>query len=111
MDINCHVSGKFGDLLPSEDDNRRWKYARFYGTAIAAVDYNRYRILFDNNYVKECYSNNLGVEAATTSLPPDLPPLHQIGDQPEEEPDPDQLEGSDDKMEHFPHKNKKKRKR
>jgi hypothetical protein len=49
LDINCHVSGKFGDLLPSEDDNRRWKYARFYGTAIVAVDYNSYRILFDNN--------------------------------------------------------------
>jgi hypothetical protein len=69
---------------------------------IAAVDYNHYHVLFCNNEVKECYSNSLRVEAATALLPLDSPPLHQIGDQPEEAPDPDQPEGSDEEnMEHL----------
>jgi hypothetical protein len=102
LDVNCHVSGKFGELLPAEDDNRRQKRAHLFGTVIAAIDYNHYCVLFDNNEAKECYSNSLRVEAATASLPPDLPPLPQIGANPEEEPDPDHPEGSDENLEHLP---------
>jgi hypothetical protein len=96
LNVNCHVSGKFSELLPAEDGNRRWKRARLFCTVIAAIDYNRYHVLFDNNEVKECYLNSLRFEAATASLPPDLPPLSQIGANPEEEPDPDHPEGSED---------------
>ena len=104
MDINSRVSGKFGDFIPAKDGSRRCKRARLFGTIIAAVDYNRYRVLFDNNEVKECYSNSLRVEAATASLPPDLPPLPQIGTHHEdEEPDPDQPEdGEEENLEHLP---------
>ncbi len=73
LDVNCHVSVKFGELLPAEDGNR------LFGTVIAAIGYNHSHALFDNNEVKECYSNSLRFEAATASLPPDLPPLPQIG--------------------------------
>jgi hypothetical protein len=75
-----------------------------FGTIIAAVDYNRYCILSDNNEVKEYYSNSLRVEAAAASLPPDLPLLPQIGTHHEnEEPDPDQPEdGKDENLEHLP---------
>jgi hypothetical protein len=70
---------------------------------IAAIDYNHYCVLLDNNEVKECYSNSLRFEAATASLPPNLPPLPQIGANPEEEPDPDHPEGSDNEnLEHLP---------
>ncbi len=79
LDMNCHVSGKFDDLVPSEDGSRRQQHVCVFGTVIAAVDYNRYHVLFENNEVKECYSNSLRVDAATASLPLDVPPLHQIG--------------------------------
>ncbi len=75
-----------------------------FGTIIAAVDYNRYRVLFDNNEVKECYSNSLRVEAATASLSPDLPILPQIGTHhKDEEPDPDQPEDrKEENLQHLP---------
>ncbi len=77
-----------------------------FGTIIAAVDYNHYHVLFDNNEVKECYSNSLRIEAATASLPPDLPPLPQIGTNPKEEPDLDQPEdGKEENLEHLPSHN------
>jgi hypothetical protein len=79
LDVNCHVSGKFGELLPAEDGNRRWKRAHLCGTVIDAIVYKCCHVLFDNNEVKECYSNSLRFEAATASLPPDLPPLPQWG--------------------------------
>ncbi len=79
LDINSCVSSKFGDFIPAEDGSQGRKRARLLGTIIAAIDYNHYPILFHNNEVKECYSNSLRVEAATASLPPDLPPLPQIG--------------------------------
>jgi hypothetical protein len=37
LDSNCHVSGKFGDWLPSEAGNRRGKHARLFGTIIATM--------------------------------------------------------------------------
>ncbi len=103
LDVNCHVSGKFADFLPAEDGNRRWKHACLFGTVIAAIDLNCYHVLFDNNKVKECYSSSLRVEASTASLPPDLPPLSQIGANPKEEPDPDQPGVSGvENLEHLP---------
>jgi hypothetical protein len=73
-----------------------------FGTFIAAIDYNFYHVLFDNNEVKECYSNSLRVEAATALLPPYLPPLPQIGTHHENE-DPDQPEdGEEENLEHLP---------
>ncbi len=59
LDINCHVSVNFGDLLSSDDDNRRRKCASLFGTMITAVDYKHYHVIFYNNEVKECYSNSL----------------------------------------------------
>jgi hypothetical protein len=51
LDSNCHVSGKFGDLLSAEDDNRRWKHTCLFGTSIAAIDHYCYCVLFHNNKV------------------------------------------------------------
>jgi len=69
--VNTRVSGKFGDFIPTGEPGRR-KRARIYGTIIEAIDTKRYKVLFDNNSLLECYSNSLKVESLV-SLPPDLP--------------------------------------
>jgi hypothetical protein len=71
--LNTRVSGKCGDLLETGEPGRR-KRARIYGTVIEAIDAKRYKVLFDNNTIQECYSNSLRVESLQ-SLPPDLPLL------------------------------------
>jgi hypothetical protein len=55
------VSGKFGDLLPSENDQRQ-KWARLFGSIIDAVDANKYHVIFDNAVELECFSNSLHLE-------------------------------------------------
>jgi hypothetical protein len=61
LEIGCRVSGKFGDLLPSENGQRQ-KRARLFGNVIDAVDANKYRVLFDNAVELECFSNSLRLE-------------------------------------------------
>jgi len=41
----------------------------------AFVNQYQYLVLFDNRHQLDCFSNNLHVEAATSSVPPgDIPP-------------------------------------
>ena len=42
---------------------------------VEAIDHKRYKVMFDNGAILQCYSNNLHVELPTALLPPDLPPL------------------------------------
>ena len=67
-----HVLGKFGDFLPSNDDKHQ-KQARMCGNVLEAIAMNKYQVLFDNSTTLECNSNSLLVEAASSSLPPDIP--------------------------------------
>ena len=69
--VNARVSGKFGEFLPNDLAGGRRKKARIFGTVIEAVDTKRYKVLFDNGHLEDCYSNSLRVEN-DSSLPPDL---------------------------------------
>jgi len=102
--VHTRVSGKFGELLPDPTGGRRRKRARIFGTVIQAVDAKKYRVIFDNNQVLECFSNSLKVESLST-LPPDLrptPPPDLTQPAAQEQPPPTLEQNDDSEGEHLP---------
>ena len=71
--VHARVSGKFGDFIDNDLSGRRRTRSRIFGTVVEAVDSKRYKVIFDNGQLLECYSNSLKVETSG-SLPPDLAP-------------------------------------
>jgi hypothetical protein len=65
------VFGAFGDLFDNTDPNiRRRKRQRIYGSVTGACGKWKYTVQFDCGKVIGCFSNTLGLENSTASLPP-----------------------------------------
>ena len=66
--IGAQVSGSFG-CNPNPAIKRKHK-CRIFGNVVEAIDHKRYKVMFDNGAILQCYSNNLCVELPTALLPP-----------------------------------------
>ena len=61
--VGARVSGSFGESIcnPNPAIKRKHK-RRIFGNVVEAIDHKRYKVMFDNGAILQCYSNNLHVE-------------------------------------------------
>ena len=74
---NQRVSSACGEFVPGPSKRRRRQ--RLFGHIVKAVGERRYLVHFDDGQERECPSNVLKVESASTSIPPDMPlPIREV---------------------------------
>lgn len=93
VDIGSRVSGCFGELFDAGTGHKRRHRQRLNGTVLSAVGTKEYQVKFDDGSIRVVYSNQLRVESAIDSLPPDLRPASQA---------PAQDANNDSDYEHLP---------
>ena len=73
--IGAQVSGSFGESICNPNPAIKCKQkCRIFGNVVEAIDHKRYKVMFDNGAILQCYSNNLHVELPTALLPSNPPP-------------------------------------
>ena len=72
ISVGARVSGSFSESIFNPNPAIKCKHKhRIFGNVDEAIDHKRYKVMFDNGAILQCYSNNLHVELPTASLPPD----------------------------------------
>ena len=66
ISVVAQVSGSFGKLFCNPNPAIKHKHkCRIFGNVVEAIDNKRYKVMFDNSAILQCYSNNLHVELPT----------------------------------------------
>jgi hypothetical protein len=94
IDIGTRVSGCFGELFDAGTGHKRRHRQRLNGTVISSVGTKQFQVKFDDDKIRVVYSNQLRVESAIDSLPPDLRPATQApAQEPQNDTDSEHLPG------------------